>query len=135
MACLVVLCQLKLLKNTDNVARIKVHYCVYMYDGKLGMHLPENFELTGNIKLFSAWTLWLNLSPGYSCTNEVKETIDIPIRRLLNFTVDSIRNKLWKNFNTVWKTVLMMIYIAPSNDCISGFLRNSWGQITEENIQ
>ena len=35
-------------KNSDTVPRIEGSYYVYMYDGKLGMHLPSHFDLLGN---------------------------------------------------------------------------------------
>ena len=44
-------------KNSDTVPRIEGHYSVYMYDGKLGMHVTAHFDLPGNTKLFSAWKL------------------------------------------------------------------------------
>ena len=35
-------------KNLDAVTRIEGRYFVYMYDGKLGMHVPSNFDFPWN---------------------------------------------------------------------------------------
>ena len=35
-------------KNSDTVTRIEVFYSVYIYDCKLGMHVPSNFDLPLN---------------------------------------------------------------------------------------
>ena len=56
-------------KNIDTAPSIEGRYSVYMYDGKLGMHVPAYFDLPGNTKLFGAWKLWLSENIGYSCTN------------------------------------------------------------------
>ena len=56
-------------KNTDIVPRIEGCYSVYMYGGKLGMHVPAHFDLPGNTKLFSACKLWFNGNPSYIYTN------------------------------------------------------------------
>ena len=56
-------------KHSDTSLRIKVRYSVYMYDGKMGMHVPANFDLPGKTELCSAWKLWLSVNPGYACTN------------------------------------------------------------------
>ena len=87
-------------QNTDTAPRIEGCYSVYMYDGKMDMHVPAYFDLPGNTKFFNAWKLWLNGNSGYSCTDLGEETITAPIRPFMNFTVDSIREKLWKNFDT-----------------------------------
>ena len=79
------------------------------------MHLPAIFDLPENTKLFSACKLWLNGSPGYSCTNSVGETINAPIHQLMKFTADSICNKLRKKFNNGWKKVIITMDIAPGN--------------------
>ena len=50
--------------------------------------------------------------------------ITSPIRPFMKFTVESIRKKLWKKFNTGWKKVLMMMDSAPGNGCVSDFVRN-----------
>ena len=34
-------------KKSDNVPRIEGRYYVYMYDGKLGMHVPSHFYHPG----------------------------------------------------------------------------------------
>ena len=44
-------------KNTYTLPRIEGRYSVYMYDGKLGMHVPAHFDLSGNTKLFIDWEL------------------------------------------------------------------------------
>ena len=44
-------------KNIDTAPSIEGRYSVYMYDGKLGMHVPAYFDLPGNTKLFGAWKL------------------------------------------------------------------------------
>ena len=44
-------------KNSDTVPMIEGRYSVYMYDGKLGMHVPSHFDLPVNTRLFSAWKL------------------------------------------------------------------------------
>ena len=44
-------------KNIDTAPRIEGRYSVYMYDGKMGMHVPAYFDLPGNTKLFGAWKL------------------------------------------------------------------------------
>ena len=55
MPCLALMCQLKLLrKNTHTASRIKYGYSMYMYDGKLDMHIPSHFDPPVNTKLFSA---------------------------------------------------------------------------------
>ena len=56
-------------KNIDTAPSIEGRYSVYMYYGKLVMHVPAHFDLPGNTKLFGACKLWLNGNPGYSCTN------------------------------------------------------------------
>ena len=48
----------------------------------------------------------------------------------MKFTVEIIRKKLWKNFNTGWKKVLMMVTSAPGNEDVSGVFINEWGHIT-----
>ena len=78
-------------QNTDTVLSTESRYYVYMYDGKLGMHVPAHFYLPGNTKLFSAWKLWLSGNPGYICTNTGREMITAPIHPLINSTVGSIR--------------------------------------------
>ena len=50
-------------QNKDTAPRIEGRYSVYMHDGKLGMHVPANFDLTRKTKKFSAWKLWLNRNP------------------------------------------------------------------------
>ena len=107
---------------------------MYRYDGKLSMHVPAHFDLPGNTKLFSAWELWLNRNPDYSCTNAGRETITSPICIFMKFTADSICKKLWKNFNNGRKKVLMMMDIAPGNERVSDFTSNKWGQITKANL-
>ena len=61
--------------------------------------------------------------------------ITSPIRPLMKFKFYSIRNKLWKKFNTEWRNFLMMMTSAPGNEGVSDFLRNEGGQINETNIQ
>ena len=78
----------------------------YIYDGKMVMHVSAHFDLPGITKCCSAWKLWLNGNSGYSCTDLGEETITAPIRPFMNFTVDSIREKLWKNFKARRKTYL-----------------------------
>ena len=95
-----------------------------MYDGKLGMHVPEHFDLLGNTKYFSAWKSWLNRNTGYRCTNAGGETINTPICTFKKFIVDTIHKKLWKNFDTGWRKVLMMMTGATDNEGVSDFLRN-----------
>ena len=34
-------------KKIDTVPRIECRYYVYMYDGKLGIHVPSHFDLPG----------------------------------------------------------------------------------------
>ena len=97
---------------------------MYMYDGKMGIHVPANFDLSGNTKLFSAWKLWWNQNPGYSCTTAGRETITAPIYIFMKFTVDSIREKLWKKFNTGWREVLTTMKSAPVNEGVGDFGSN-----------
>ena len=73
---------------------------MYMYDGKLGMHITVHFEFPVHTKMISAWKLWLNVNPGYGCTNLGGETIIATIRLFTKFTLDIIRKKLRKKFNT-----------------------------------
>ena len=103
-----------------------------MYDGKLGMHLPSHFDLTGNTPLFNAWKLWLNVNYGYACTYAGRETITSPIRPFMKFTLDSIRKKLWKTYNTGWRKVLMKITGAPGNESVSKVLSNEGGHIKKQ---
>ena len=53
----------------------------------------------------------------------------------MNFTLDSIRKRLWKNFNTGWSKVLIMMTSAPGNEGVSDFVSNEGYQINETNIQ
>ena len=99
------------------------------------MNVPAHFYLPGNTKLFSAWKLWFSGNPDYICTNTGREMITAPIHPLMNSTVGSIRQKLWNKFNTGWKKVSMMMYIAPGNECVGSFVRNEWVNITEANFQ
>ena len=55
--------------------------------------------------------------------------ITSPIRTLMKFTLESIRNKLWKNSNTGWGKVLIMMTNAPGNEGMSDSMSNEGGQI------
>ena len=85
--------------------------------------------------MFSLLGLWLDLNPGYSCTNSGREMVTTPIRPFMMFTVSSIRNKLWRKFNTGRKKVLIMMVSAPGNKGVSYFVINEGGRITEANLQ
>ena len=50
--------------------------------------------------------------------------ITSPIRPLMKFKFYSIRNKLWKKFNTEWRKVLMIMTSAPGNEGVSNFVIN-----------
>ena len=52
----------------------------------------------------------------------------------MNFTAYSIRKTLLKKFNTGLKKVVTMMYSAPVNECVSGYI-TPWGHITEANLQ
>ena len=86
-----------------------------MYDGKLVMHVPVHFDLPGNNKFFSACKLWFYGNPICSCTNAGRETITAPIFPFMYFIVDSIRKKLWNNFNARWRKILNIMNSAPCN--------------------
>ena len=118
------MCQLKLLKNIDSDPRIKGSYSVYMCDVKLGMHVPTHFYLPGNTKCFNARRLWLDVNPGYRCTNAGGEIITVLIRLFMKFTADSIHKQLWNKFNNVWKKIIIMMDSAPGNGCVSDFVSN-----------
>ena len=42
----------------------------------------------------------------------------------MKFTVDRIRKKLWKKFNTGWRKVLMMMTSAHGNEGVGDFVSN-----------
>ena len=44
-------------KNSDTVPRIEGQYSVYMYGGKLGMHVSSNVYLPGSTYFYSAYKL------------------------------------------------------------------------------
>ena len=60
--------------------------------------------------------------------------ITSPIRPLMKFKFYSIRNKLWKKFNTEWRKVLMIMTSAPGNEGVSNFVINEGGHINETNL-
>ena len=74
----------------------------------------------------------MNGNPGYACNNTGGEMITSIICPFMKFTLDSIRNKLWKNFNTGWRKVLMMMTSSPGNEGVSDFARNEGCQINKK---
>ena len=72
--------------------------------------------------MFSAGKLRLNGNPGYDCTNTGRETITSPIRPLMKFTLESIRKKSRKKFNTGWRKALLMMKSALGNEGASYFV-------------
>ena len=96
---------------------------MFKYGDKLGKRITAHFDLPGNTKLFSAWKQGLDENTVYSCTIVDEETITAPIFTFKNFTMDSIKKKLCKNFNTLQKRVLMIMDSAPGNERVSNFVR------------
>ncbi len=102
----------------------------YTYDGRLGWHVPKNFEFPARCKLDIGWKLWLQGLPLNQVRGMDGTVQAAPIRPFRKFNPELLPKKIRSTYELHWKPIFKMMELTEN----LGIIENP-GQIAAQFLE
>jgi len=90
------------------------HACYYTYNGRLGWHVPQNFEFPAWCKLDIGWKLWLQGLPSNQIVGTDGKVQAAPIWPFWKFNPELLPKKVQSMYELHWKPIFKMMELTEN---------------------